>query len=745
MMGPLAMIIFLVFLGGFVVAPLPGWAETVVRVGVYQNSPGVFTDAKGNTQGFYIDLLESTATKQGWMLTYVPGSWTEGLTRLEKGEIDLLTAIAYTRERDKKFDFNQETALINWGQVYVKDPALQSIPDLEGKTIVGLENDIYSQAFQSLLGKFDIFHDFIEVSEYAVVLQQVAAGNADAGIVSRTYGLKNDHQFKVNRSTIVCCPMEIRFAAPEGRNRQLLDGLDTQLRDIKKNKESLYFKSLNKWFGVGEREVYPRWVVWSLRGMTALLFLLLVGYLLLRKQVNARTSDLRREVENNRLAEKKLQAVNQELEAKARDLELSRQAAEAAGTVKSQLLTNMSHELRTPLNTILGMTEMAFQTDLPGEARAYMEQVRSAGLALSRLIHTVLDFSELDREAAVLNPMPFDLREIFRHLAEFSRPAVAKKPIGLTLSLPAEVPFVLVGDAEKLEKVLMHLVDNAIKFTESGKIEVSARTEEADLKRIVLCFTVSDTGVGIPQQRLSQIFDSFVQGDGSLTRQYGGTGIGLSVCKHLVELMTGRIWVESHLGQGSVFHFNPCFQSFVPEQPQPLQTAWKTEFGNEPQAPELFGHTILPDDNELCDQTITAGTQPAGMERRPDENDAFGQTIIAEPQPAGMEEKPDEDDTCDQTIIAGTQPAGMEEKPDEDDTCDQTIIAGTQPESTQGMYAHRQQTQSRTGKPGPKVGPVFDQGGPGQGHAPTGTINACFGGLRPPGGDENPGSASGRP
>ena len=298
---------------------VPAAAARTVSVGVYQNSPGVFTDPQGTTQGFYIDILEAVAAKEGWVLDYVSGSWAEHLDRLQQGHLDLLVAIAYTAERAQRFSFNQETAFANWGQVYTGKTKIQSLIDLKGKRIAGLEGDIYADKFKILLNQFGIQHTFVELSEYRLVLQQVAEGKVDAGIVSRSNGLVNEKAFEVYKSPIVCCAMEIRYAAPLGKNTEILAGLDRHLAVFKRDQSSIYYQSLGRWFGGVGAPLFPEWVKWLLVGAVALLLLLVAGTVLLKQQVLRKTADLQRENAERKKAEEELKKSHDTLEQRVRE------------------------------------------------------------------------------------------------------------------------------------------------------------------------------------------------------------------------------------------------------------------------------------------------------------------------------------------------------------------------------------------------------------------------------------------
>jgi signal transduction histidine kinase/ActR/RegA family two-component response regulator len=530
-------------------------AGETIKVGVYQNMPLTFVEPDGSAEGFFIDILEHIAAKEGWKIEYDSDSWSECLRKIMKGETDLLGVIAYSVERNRSIDYTYESVLTEWGQIYTSsDSGIESILDLRDKKIAVLQADMHFLNLKRLMNQFGIPCRYIEAFEYEDVLMLTELGICDAGLVSQFYGAQYERYYDIGKSAIILSPQKLYWAAAKDKNPEVLLTLDLHLRRLKKDENSYYYQALNKWFGVDTDSPYTVWIKWFGIGAGAVLLLFISASLVLRSQVKVRTRELSAKTEA-------LEAEIQQREQAEKDreqLEIKLQRArkmEALGT----LAGGVAHDLNNILSGLVSYPELMLM-DLPEDSplQRPIQTMKGSGEKAAAIVQDLLTLAR--RGVAVTEVVCLN-RIVREYLVSFEfKKLQTDYPTVRFETVLAKDLLPISGSPVHLSKTLMNLVSNAAEAID-GFGHVNIETESRYVDRPISGYddvqqgdyavlSVTDDGIGISSDDTERIFEPFYT---KKVMGRSGSGLGMAVVWGTVKDHQGYIDVQSTKGRGTRF------------------------------------------------------------------------------------------------------------------------------------------------------------------------------------------------
>ncbi len=518
-------------------------SQKKLKVGVYNNPPKIFTE-DGEPQGIFIDVISRISDKENFQADYVIGEWSKLREMLQKGEIDILPDVAYSVERDSLYALNSLAVIESWLEVFAGErQGVKSVADLEGKRIGVLSGSVQEQYLAIQIPQdFDISFELVEFDSPELVVSALKKKEIDFLVGDRFLKFSEKFTNDLFPTGIIMRPTELHFAFAKDTPQELIALFDKNLSVLKNDLDSVYYSSLNNLLKRYEPGI-PPFLKWVIIGILCLLVLVSGIAILFQYSVRKKTKELR--VRND-------------------ELDKARIKAEENERLKTAFLQNMSHEIRTPMNGIIGFMGLLKSPDLDSAGRKnYIEIVIESGKRLLSTINNIIEISKITSNEVTVKHDRVNVREVMKFHLEFFKISADEKNIILEISRQIKVDDAFIEtDQYMLDGVLTNLLNNAIKFTDNGKVTFGNYFLEKEL-----VFYVEDSGAGMPKNRLDAIFEPFVQADSNISRPYEGSGLGLSIVKRYLDLLGGKIWVESDKGKGSTFYFSIPYKKLECEKP----------------------------------------------------------------------------------------------------------------------------------------------------------------------------------
>jgi len=558
-------------------------------MGVDQNYyPFEFIDEQGEHSGITAEYVQYAKDKLGIDMDKVSGyTWTEALEALKAGKIDIMPGVVKTESRSMRMHFTDPLITIPIVIVAKNNSSyVAGIEDLVGKTVGVIAGFAESERMSKDYPELNL-HQYDSVIE---ALQNVQSGNTDVFVAALAVVNLEIKKYKMlDLSVVAFTPysLDLSMAVRNGLKplvgilNKVINSMDSRQRGV----------IANNWLSVHVKNGtdLKTMLLWTL---PFALMALLIIFVIIR-------TNRRMEIE---IVER------QKIES---SLAKAKEAAEAANSAKDEFLANMSHEIRTPMNAVVGMSHLLEESGLNTTQQIYLNTLQTSTSSLLILINDILDLSKIEAGKLELEVIPFSLKGVLSDIASQVRFQLVEQAVIFKKNIDPTIPEIFLGDPLRLSQILLNLTFNAVKFTQKGEITLTVVRVEQQEDKIKLRFTISDTGIGMTDEQLQHIFKTYSQADTSTTRKYGGSGLGLSICRNLTELMGGTISAESTIGVGSAFSFTVVFTCLSPDAPEAIKLHAKVNtedradnesvtIGNSDRPSKLTGKRILiVDDNQV--------------------------------------------------------------------------------------------------------------------------------------------------
>ena len=552
-----------------------------------QNFDPFHSLSDGQPVGFDVDLLRAVSRVMGLDVDIRLLPWAQARDGLADGSVNIHIGMTLSPERSRTYRFTTPY-LIQQYKIFTRSDTrgIEGKADLKNRSVLVQRKGVMSD----YLLTHDLANHLMEADGAAEALRLLATGQADCVVMGEFRGLHVIQQLGLKDIQPVGQPVyqtRYGFAVPPA-SENLVPLLNQGLSLVKKSGE--YDRLYDKWFGVLRPRSqtvwnYLRYVAWIIIPLAVALAVSALWSWSLRRKVITRTAQL----------------------SQARD------AAEAASRAKSQFLATMSHEIRTPLNGVMGMGEFLLSTGLTPQQQDYARTINSSARDLQTILDNILDYSKIDAGERVLVNETYSPTQILTAAVSAIRPNAARKNLNLKTALSRRLPAQVVGDSDALRQVLLNLLDNAVKFTRTGAVQLAADCETEPDGKVRLVVAISDTGIGVPPAARASLFDAFTQADSTSTRRYGGTGLGLAITRHLLDLMDGTLDYEDRPDGGSVFRFT--FLAGQVEAPDlgRVSAPWTPALSDDT-AWDPADHTILVvEDNPMNQKVVTLMLRKCGF------------------------------------------------------------------------------------------------------------------------------------